>query len=98
MKVKYSGTYKSIILIIVLGINAVAARGQLKITGRVSDSTHSPLAHATLKLLKDSNITVQTIFSDSTGSFIFPGLAPGNYIIDASYVGRKGVSGRFELN
>lgn len=88
---------KKIMLILTLFINSTIVWGQLKITGTVSDTAETPLVYATVKLLTN-NTVIQTTSSDSIGNFSFTGLANGDYRIEGSYIGAKGMSKVFRLN
>ncbi|HEY4289889.1 MAG TPA: SusC/RagA family TonB-linked outer membrane protein [Puia sp.] len=60
-----------------------AARG--KITGSVTDSVGMGLSGATIRLKPGTRST----FSKEDGSFGFPGVAPGNYSVEISFIGHE---------
>lgn len=60
--------------------------GQLRISGRITDSTFHPVAYATVELLQDS-IPAHSGFADSTGSYLLAGIVPGKYRQVVKYLG-----------
>lgn len=58
------------------------------ITGTVTDSVGEPMIDATLRLLRANDSTfVKGMTSDVKGAFRFEGVANGNYILSAKYIG-----------
>ncbi|MBV7530629.1 outer membrane beta-barrel protein [Chitinophaga sp. sic0106] len=61
---------------------------QYRISGKISDSTYSPIAYATVALMQDS-IRAGIGFTDSTGSYTLAAIAPGKYQQVVTYLGSK---------
>jgi hypothetical protein len=61
------------------------------ITGTVSDSSGSVLVGATVVARNQGTGSRQTVRTDATGSFVFPGLAAGTYQIRFEHPGFKSV-------
>ncbi len=74
----------SLILIMLIPLFAEAAN----ITGRVTDAAGEPLISASVRLLasKDSTVVKGTV-TDVSGKFLLPGIKPGRYVVETSYVG-----------
>jgi iron complex outermembrane recepter protein len=62
-----------------------------KINGIAKDESGSPLAGATITLMRDSSI-VKLALSKADGSYSFSGIKEGSYRVAASYVGYKASS------
>ncbi|MVT12295.1 TonB-dependent receptor [Chitinophaga tropicalis] len=67
--------------------------GQIKISGRVTDSAYQIVEYATIELSRDS-IHVLKSFSDSTGNYSLTNIRPGSYRLVSSYLGNR----QYELN
>jgi len=57
------------------------------ITGRVVDGAGEPLMASSLRLMKPDSVFVTGGTADDNGRFTLSGVKPGNYILEASYIG-----------
>ena len=60
-----------------------------QISGTVTDSADAAIAGATVQLTNDLTKQVRTLTTESSGSFIFVDLVPGNYSIHVTHPGFK---------
>ncbi len=79
--------YKITLLFLLTGLSLQIKAQSGRIQGQLT-SAEGPLAYANLllNLTKDSSM-VKAAITDEQGQFVFPGLAAGDYFIEASYVG-----------
>lgn len=75
----------AVILLILLS-TSIASAQHSSIHGLVADSAGTPIHGAAVLLLEESGLRIGTT-TDSTGSFHFPDLLPGSFVITASHVG-----------
>jgi iron complex outermembrane recepter protein len=88
---------RPLLLLFLLVAISVAAKAQ-QITGVAKDDNGSPLAGATVSLVKDSSV-IKLGITNAAGSYSFPGVKEDRYKIIVSYVGYKpAVSGSFSFS
>ena len=69
------------------GAHAQSVTGQ--ISGTITDSADAPIVGVTAQLTHDLSKQVRILTTESSGSFIFPNLVPGNYSIQVTHPGFK---------
>jgi hypothetical protein len=74
-------------LSIIAGAHAQSVTGQ--ISGTVTDASDVPIAGASAQLSNDLTKQVRSLTTESSGSFIFSNLVPGNYTIHVNHPGFK---------
>ena len=77
----------STLLVASSGVQAQSVTGQ--ISGTVTDSTGSAIAGATAQLTNDLTKQVRSLTTESSGSFIFADLVPGDYSLHVTHPGFK---------
>ncbi|MEP6467763.1 MAG: carboxypeptidase regulatory-like domain-containing protein, partial [Parafilimonas sp.] len=84
-------TSAAAVLYIFAGVfsNALAQSVTGQISGTVTDSADAPIAGATAHLTHDLSKQMRTLTTESSGSFIFPNLVPGDYSIQVTQPGFK---------
>ena len=88
-----------ILAIVIAALGCQLCLGQsLTISGRIVDEQHRPVPFANVVLLHGSNTLsmVQGTASDLSGRYAFEGVAPGAYLLKASFVGYKTASARLQ--
>lgn len=80
----------SLISFIIFSQDAFA---QLTLNGKITDKSNKPIPGATIKLIEKNIVQI----SNQDGTFEFPGLAPGSYNFNTSYVGYDSRNTRFNL-
>ena len=85
--IRIVATLFSTLLVASSSVWAQSVTGQ--ISGTVTDSAGSTIAGATAQLTNDLTKQVRTLTTESSGSFIFIDLVPGNYSIHVSHPGFK---------
>lgn len=69
------------------------AQNSVPVTGTVLDSTNAPLIAATVTLLNaEDSVLVLFSLSNKSGEFTFRKVKPGEYILQASYIGYRQLS------
>ena len=90
---KFSKTLRTIallastVLVLAPRVRAQSVTGQ--ISGTVTDSANSVVAGATVQLTNDLTKQVRTLTTESSGSFIFADLVPGDYSVHVTHPGFK---------
>ena len=88
-----------ILAIVIAALGCQLCLGQsLTISGRIVDEQHRPVPFANVVLLHGSDTLsmVQGTASDLSGRYAFEGVAPGAYLLKASFVGYKTASARLQ--
>jgi iron complex outermembrane receptor protein len=76
------------LLLTVLGMLWINILFAARVTGTVQDSGNQPLSYTTVLLLRSTDSTlVKGDVTDKTGTYVFEGIAEGNYILSVSAVG-----------
>jgi hypothetical protein len=83
----FAGVLVCIALSTFFNVEAQSVTGQ--ISGTVTDSADVPIAGASAQLTNDLTKQVRSLTTESSGSFIFSNLVPGNYSIHVSHPGFK---------
>ncbi len=78
-------------LVCMIAVNDVSAGIDGTLKGRVVDEDDSGLAGVTVILTSKNQIRERAVLTDSRGSFIAPGLAPGDYTVVAKLPGFKAI-------
>lgn len=68
---------------------AWAQRNSASIFGSVADSSSSPIAEVSIRVVNDDTGQALSIVTDASGNFVVPDLAPGRYTLEASKDGFK---------
>jgi hypothetical protein len=55
--------------------------------GRVADQTGAVIPGAAVTIATSAGVTVKTVTADTAGGYVVNGLAPGSYIVGATYAG-----------
>ncbi len=82
---------KKLLLLLITSLFAISLFGQSKnfnIKGIVTDTLDNPLVYATVLLLQQEDSTMVSFTrTELDGSFIIKDIAPGSYVVKATYVG-----------
>ncbi|MGM7702002.1 carboxypeptidase regulatory-like domain-containing protein [Pseudalkalibacillus sp. Hm43] len=62
------------------------------VIGTITDTDGNPLSNVVIRVVDDTGFLVGTVLTDSNGTYVFDGLAPGNYTITAIAAGFQSAS------
>ena len=89
-------------LFLLLGFFTCKAQQQVSLRGHVADKeSRIPLASATLQLYKpgkNDTTYVAGVLADVQGDYTFSGIASGNYLLKATYLGYKAMTKTVSVN
>ncbi len=89
-------------LFLLLGFFTCKAQQQVSLRGHVADKeSRIPLASATLQLYKpgkNDTTYVAGVLADVQGNYTFSGIASGNYLLKATYLGYKAMTKTVSVN
>jgi tetratricopeptide (TPR) repeat protein len=77
----------SFILLLSLAVQPFVAQNFFSVIGTVRDDTGHPVSSIRVSLEDENSQPIQTVFTDSSGRFKFPGLRAGNYRLRAETAG-----------
>jgi len=79
--------FNSSVLVLLLTLAATAQSNPARITGSIADSQGGRVAGANVKIYERDNRIQATVVADEQGSFNFPRLAPGEYVLEIGAAG-----------
>ena len=79
--------FNSSVLVLFLTLVSAAQSNSARITGSVADSQGGRVAGANVKIYERDNRLQATVVADEQGSFNFPRLAPGEYVLEIGAAG-----------
>lgn len=79
--------FNSSILVLLLTLVSTAQSNPARITGSVADSQGGRVAGANVKIYERDNRVQATAIADEQGSFNFPRIAPGEYVLEIDATG-----------
>ncbi|MBI1355443.1 MAG: hypothetical protein GC160_13945 [Acidobacteria bacterium] len=77
---------------LLLAAPTVLAQGQSRLTGTVTDNTGAVIPGATVTISNMATGVEQTAQTNQSGSYVFPNVTPGDYIVVVEYTGFKAFS------
>lgn len=92
--------WKTLIPLSALAFGAVTATAQTKLSGNIIDDKDQPVEFATVMLLNASDSAlVKGAITDAAGSYIFPQIEAGQYLVSSSMMGYdKSWAGPIKVN
>lgn len=79
-----------LLLLVLPGI----ASAQLSISGKVQSTKNQPVAHVNIELKEIKKGTI----TNESGQFRLPGIAPGNYTLEVSFIGYETITRKIEVD
>jgi uncharacterized surface anchored protein len=97
MKIYIHTIFNSLVLTLLLTVLSTAQTGTAQLSGNVADAQGSLVAGASVKIYERDNRIQATAVTDEKGSFNFPRLAAGEYVLEIEAAGFTPVSQKIQV-